>query len=664
MDRDVCHDRECWASVNGEYISDVLEGGRVDATTWPVQPGQALDVWFNKSTDPGIGTWNAGYFRGVVDKVTKPTPKGIQTLEVDYPDEMTSGDLQLVRQQLLDPKDAPAKPTVEQGEVAVRVPEEALPQVEETATPFGLTPEQHAKLKQLWYERGHYASRDRMWELLKSEAREDGKLEERTVNKKDGPVTIATPYGIRFRQLALWIRAQESMQLFKRPATVKTYRSFILPKTPLKTLMIDTMDLGKWAGGSQGRQRYVISMIDPASRWVYSQIAPQRPAPTPQDSRDVVIKGLLSLRDGILEYDGANKANVFGPDGALVHELTLVSDNGNELGGGKPQYREVLAEKLLEQGLIRDSSMLKHRYTLSQTPSQAAFIERFNQTLRQKLRLAVQSELGSISQSRASEERTVMTNPKAWRALIARAIDANNEEVAAGTDMSPNEYMERFVQDGKQAVAKAIDGDDKERTAKAEKELERQQELTVGTRIRLVNTATQKAELRGARKMQARFSQEVFTVSSVSKQSRKGSGNVSYLYGLKRANGQEKEGRYHREQLQIVPEMTTEWNPGKSKGREYIDELRRKNVISRWDSKHNRPERTGETWSEREVDKLDENAWKRVDMTREKTLRRLEQYMKQGMSKPDALKRLSDSLQSDSGKPANPGKLAIMGIDD
>eukprot|EP01046_Picozoa_sp_COSAG06_P122088 COSAG06_NODE_69729_length_196_cov_25.587629_1_plen_46_part_01 len=35
---------------------------------------------------------------------------------------------------------------------------------------------------------------------------------------------------------------------------------------------------------------------------------------------------------------------------------------------------------------------------------------------------------------------------------------------------------------------------------------------------------------------------------------RNGSGNVSYLYGLKRANGQEKEGRYHREQLQIVPE--------------------------------------------------------------------------------------------------------------
>eukprot|EP01046_Picozoa_sp_COSAG06_P001959 COSAG06_NODE_66_length_26393_cov_6.455161_2_plen_165_part_00 len=164
--------------------------------------------------------------------------------------------------------------------------------------------------------------------------------------------------------------------------------------------------------------------------------------------------------------------------------------------------------------------------------------------------------------------------------------------------------------------------------------------------------------------MQARFSQEVFTVASVSKQSRKGSGNVSYLYGLRRANGQEKEGRYHREQLQIVPEMTTEWNPGKSKGRAYIDRLRADNVISKWDSKHNRPERTGETWSEQEVDKVGEKAWKRVGMTREKTLRRLEQYVKIGMSKDDAIERLRQSLEPPHSGPVNAGKLAIMGIDD
>ena len=89
------------------------------------------------------------------------------------------------------------------------------------------------------------------------------------MNRKDGPVTVATPYGIRYRQLGQWIRVQESMQLFRRPSTVKTYRSFILPSSPLKTLFIDTLDLCRWGGGPQGRQRYVISIIDPASRWVY-----------------------------------------------------------------------------------------------------------------------------------------------------------------------------------------------------------------------------------------------------------------------------------------------------------------------------------------------------------------------------------------------------------
>ena len=48
-------------------------------------------------------------------------------------------------------------------------------------------------------------------------------------------------------------------------------------------------------------------------------------------------------------------------------------------------------------------------------------------------------------------------------------------------------------------------------------------------------------------------------------------------------------------------------------------------------------------------------------MTREKTLRRLEQYMKQGMSKDDALTRLRESLVPAHSGPANSGKLAIMG---
>jgi hypothetical protein len=52
-----------------------------------------------------------------------------------------------------------------------------------------------------------------------------------------------------------------------------------------------------------------------------------------------------------------------------VHTLTLASDQGNELGGNKPEYRVKLAEKLLAKGLITEESMLKHRYNLASAPS-------------------------------------------------------------------------------------------------------------------------------------------------------------------------------------------------------------------------------------------------------------------------------------------------------
>ena len=60
--------------------------------------------------------------------------------------------------------------------------------------------EQHAKLKELWYERGHYSSRDRMWELLKAEAREDGELEERSYAGSRDVVGLAVP---RLRSLTI-----------------------------------------------------------------------------------------------------------------------------------------------------------------------------------------------------------------------------------------------------------------------------------------------------------------------------------------------------------------------------------------------------------------------------------------------------------------------------
>ncbi len=35
-------------------------------------------------------------------------------------------------------------------------------------------------------------------------------------------------------------------------------------------------------------------------------------------------------------HNARNKSNVFDSTGGLVHELTLVADTGNELGGGEP----------------------------------------------------------------------------------------------------------------------------------------------------------------------------------------------------------------------------------------------------------------------------------------------------------------------------------------
>ena len=67
--------------------------------------------------------------------------------------------------------------------------------------------------------------------------------------------------------------------------------------------------------------------------------------------------------------------------------------------------------------------------------------------------------------------------------------------------------------------------------------------------------------------------------------------------------------------------------------------------------------RDGSTWVEREVDKIPEADYK--GLRREQVLRRLEAYVKQGMSQPDALARLRESLQAKSG-PANAGPLAIL----
>ena len=81
--------------------------------------------------------------------------------------------------------------------------------------------------------------------------------------------------------------------------------------------------------------------------------------------------------------------------------------------------------------------------------------------------------------------------------------------------------------------------------------------------------------------------------------------------------------------------MRDKWNPGPSKGRNFIDKLRADGIVSKWDEKHNRPVRDGTTWVEREVDKIPKADYE--GLRREQVIRRLEAYIKQGMKQPDAL---------------------------
>ena len=185
------------AQMTHDHKLQVQVGGRAAATTWPMESGQALDVFF----DGKDGAYQPGYYRGIVDVAGAPSKTGIQKLDIDFPDDRTSAAIDLKRSQLYAPGTEPAKPGEADGEVAREVTASELPGVELSATPYGLTAPQQKVIKDLYYGDFHYAGRERTWALLKERARKDGKLEEKVVKRKDGEVTVSTPFGIRYRQL-------------------------------------------------------------------------------------------------------------------------------------------------------------------------------------------------------------------------------------------------------------------------------------------------------------------------------------------------------------------------------------------------------------------------------------------------------------------------------
>ncbi len=648
-------------------------GGRLQATTWPIRSGQGLRVYF----DGKDGAYEPGYYFGTVDTATLPSKTGIQKLNIDFPDDRTNAKVDLKRSQLFQPGTEPQQPGETDGEVAVAVTQDELPDTEATATPYGLTQEQVKQIKSIYYDGFSYSGRDRMWEQLKQRAKADGKLEERTIKRKDGDVVVSTPYGIKLRQLQAYLAAMEHRQLHKRPTKVKTTRSFVLPVAPIRRLMGDTMSLGKDGGGKARTQQFIIGVIDPSSKWAHAEIF-QGKAPTQEQSIQVIVNALTKLRDGILVHKDSNSAQVFDASGALEHTLTLASDNGTEWGSGKQNYAEALRERLLEEGLITSGERFVHRFTLASAPTQSSHIERLWSTLRTKLKLAATANFGGIDRQAAIDARKETFTKKdekaglgaygqskgadGWTNWLRRAIDSVNREQTVGTDLSPNDYLKTFVTKGKVALErKTASGEDAALDQKGEQQLKRQEELTVGTMVRRKDLAKGKAELKGALKMRANWSTEVFKVVKVTKQKSKGLGNASFLYQIARTNGDPVKGSYRREELQIVPVMTDKWNPGPSRGREFIDRLRSEGIISKWDAKHNRPVRDGSTWVEQEIDKIPQESYR--GLRREQVLRRLEAYLKQGMKKSDAIARLRDSLGPKTGA-ANDGPLAILSKDD
>ena len=615
---------DVWQADDVASPRDNQIGGLAAPTTFPMRPGQALDVYYNGSKDTEGGVYDAGYYRGVIDKVWKPTPTGIQKVRVDYPDEFTHDTVELTRGQLYKPGTQPEQPAEEDGEVAVEVAAADLPGVDDSTRAYGLTEEQLATLKDLWYEQGHYSGVTRMWSLLKQRAEAAG----------------AQPtFGIRNRQLRSWIGAQESKQLFKPVNAPKTYRPFELPSEPLRNLQMDTLDLGAYGGLKDAKQRWVQVIVDPATRYVWAMIHGGKSVKASKTIAGLVAM-LGELRDGPLKHDAASQFNVFAADGSLLRKLRIATDSGSEFRPGSGRtFDDAAWDELSRTGLARDRSMFKAKYNLGQAPNQAAFVERMNSTIRQKLRLAVQAEQGTIQRTTATKERQRV----GWKKLLARAVAAINDEVASATGKTPNEAMKSFVAEGPPTPAEGEPlTQDQQRKVEARRALEKQKKMTVGTRVRLVNLAREKAELLGRRKMETRWSEQVFEVDRIIKRGAD-TDAMAYEYQIRKTNGQAVKGTYKREQLQVIPALETEYVRDTSQ-KGLSKKLSEDGTIPRlvqsdgtWKSVLD-----GSSWAEKQVATLTDDEV--GTMSRAKVMWRLVAYLRQGNTRDIAFKRLKDSL--------------------
>ena len=195
----------------------------------------------------------------------------------------------------------------------------------------------------------------------------------------------------------------------------------------------------------------------------------------------------------------------------------------------------------------------------------------------------------------------------------------------------------------------------------------RMERLTVNSRIRLVNKATQKAELRGRRKMEPRWSEELYTVRQANRRDG-AAGNAAYTYKLSKSTGAPMDGTYQREELLLVPSLETEYLegpplPGSLARLERPDTGGLRTIPQRG-------VRDGDTWAEQRVAEL-VDAGQTGELTRSKLLWRLVSYLQQSRARTiagvrgEALGRLRESVTPfDKTRAANAGTLAILGAPD
>jgi hypothetical protein len=192
--------------------------------------------------------------------------------------------------------------------------------------------------------------------------------------------------------------------------------------------------------------------------------------------------------------------------------------------------------------------------------------------------------------------------------------------------------------------------EDQKKKAEARADLEQQKKLVEGVRVRLVNLSREKAELLGQRKLEARWSEQVYEIDAIIKRGAD-TDAMAYEYRIRQTNGAPVKGAYKREQLLVIPTMETEYLADRTqKG----STAKLKGVIPAVESYTDadgkqkwRSAADGSSWAEKEIAKLKETG----GLSKEKLLWRLVAYLRQGNNKPDALRRLKSSLA-----PADPAK--------